>query len=162
MGLALGAVASRMGGCRTGACPATKKPITWVLFGGLLGAMVAFGTGSAAAAGGLDVPSLATPAEFEAKVLKSPTPVVVDFFATWCQPCHMLEPTLAAVEADYRGRVAFYRVDVDKAPELAKNWGIEAMPTVMVFDKGRPLGAPIVGLHAEGDYRAALDKALKG
>jgi thioredoxin 1 len=119
-----------------------------------------FHRGGRAASTLAQIPSVTTQQQFDARVLKSPTPVLVDFFATWCEPCHELEPTIASLETAYHGRVAFVRVDVDAASDVAKAQGIEAMPTLIVFSDGRQAVPPIVGVHPEEDYRRALDKAL--
>ena len=163
IGVILGGVAGYFGRCRTGACPLNGNPFTGAMFGGLIGAVIAFSLANRSAASGADmshIPTLATTQEFEENVLKASNPVLVDFFATWCGPCHELEPTIAALEAEYRGRVAFFRVDVDKSPDLAKAWSIEAMPTIVVFRGGSPAAAPMVGVQDERDYRRALDAAL--
>jgi len=163
IGALAGGVLGYYGRCRTGACPLTGNPFTGAMFGGLIGAVIAMSLGGRSAAGTdmSHIPTVATVEEFDAKVLKAPTPVLVDFFATWCGPCHKLEPTIAALEAEYRGRVAFFRVDVDKARDVAKAWGIENIPTVIVFRGGKGSAAPMVGVQAEQDYRAAIDEALR-
>lgn len=164
VGLAVGGVVGRLTKCRTGACGISRGPFTGALFGGLIGAMIAFaaggGTSTTSASDNLDVPSIATVEEFDAKVLKASTPVFVDFFATWCGPCHMLEPTIASLEADYHGRVAFLRVDVDAASEVAGAQGITAMPTIIVFRGGNRAAPPLLGVRPEEDYRRVLDEAL--
>jgi thioredoxin 1 len=162
IGLAAGGVAGYFGRCRTGACPLTGNPFTGAMFGGLIGAVIAMSLGSrfAASADMSNVPAIATVEEFDAKVLKAPTPVFVDFFATTCPPCRELEPTIAAMEAEYRGRVAFFRVDVEKSPDLVKAWSIEGTPTVIVFRGGKEAAAPLVGLQPQQGYRQALDAAL--
>ena len=63
--------------------------------------------------------------------IMSAKPMVVDFFATWCGPCKQLEPILAEVENNHKGDVIFQRIDVDQEPELAREFGIEAIPMLM-------------------------------
>lgn len=84
--------------------------------------------------------------EFEAQVLKASSPVVVDFYATWCGPCKRLSPMLDAIAGSYTNKVKFVKVDVDEATELTKKYEIEGMPTLLFFKNGevvdRMLGLP--------------------
>jgi thioredoxin 1 len=161
LGAGIGGLLGLWGKARGGTCPFFCHPLGGILLGAVLGGMT--GTTLASRPRGKDllvhIPTIATVQDFEAKVLKSPTPVLVDFFATWCGPCHELEPTIADLEARYRGRVAFFRVDVDQAKELAQTYGAPPVPTVIVFRRGAVV-ARVVGLSPEQDYVAPLDKAL--
>lgn len=62
-------------------------------------------------------------------------PIILDFYATWCRPCKMLEPHLVAIQKKYTGKLIIYRIDVDKQPELAQRFNIDAMPTVIFMNK---------------------------
>lgn len=73
---------------------------------------------------------------FESDVLKNDLPVLVDFFATWCGPCRMLSPILESLAKDYEGKLAFYKLDVDQAPDIAAEYGVMSIPTLIIFDKG--------------------------
>ena len=73
---------------------------------------------------------------FDAEVLQSEQPVLVDFWATWCGPCMMLGPIVAEVAAEYAGRVKVGKVNVDNAPELAARYGITSIPALLLFRKG--------------------------
>jgi thioredoxin 1 len=168
MGLAagglIGGVVGYAGKGRPGGRGFAGKPLVGTVFGALFGAGIAYSAFHRAVSGGTtlpNVPTISTSEEFDAKVLKSPTPVLVDFFATWCEPCHMLEPTIADLETAYHGRVAFFRVDVDKAPDLARAYDVQGMPSVFVFSDGNQASPALLGLRDEGDYRQALDKALE-
>lgn len=77
--------------------------------------------------------------EFESKVINAQGPVLVDFFATWCGPCKMLAPVLDEVAAEVAGKAEVYKVDVDQSADLASRYGIRSVPTLMVFENGKPV-----------------------
>ncbi len=73
---------------------------------------------------------------FERDVLKSNLPVLVDFWAVWCGPCKMLEPTVASIAEEYAGRAVVARLNVDENPETAGRYGIKGIPTLILFKDG--------------------------
>ena len=73
---------------------------------------------------------------FEADVLKSSLPVLVDFWAEWCGPCKMLAPILESVVDDYAGKVKIVKLNVDENPETAPKFGIRGIPTLILFKNG--------------------------
>ncbi len=73
---------------------------------------------------------------FDAEVLQSQTPVLIDFHATWCGPCKALSPIIAQIAEDFEGKIKVGKVDIDAAPKLASKYGIRSVPTVMVFENG--------------------------
>lgn len=77
---------------------------------------------------------------FEMVVLKSDRPYVLEFGATWCQPCKRLEPELEKLQAGLNGKVKFGQVDVDSSADLAAQFGVMGVPTVIVFDHGSAHG----------------------
>jgi thioredoxin 1 len=77
--------------------------------------------------------------DFEAKVLNNARPVLVEFGAPWCGPCKLLEPVLVEMAGDYLGKVDFFTVDVDQSPELAMQYGVMGVPTVIIFREGQPI-----------------------
>ena len=97
-----------------------------------------------------------TDQNFEDEVLKSPTPVLVDFWADWCMPCKMLAPTIAKIAGDYVGKVKVGKVDTDANREISIKYGISAIPTVILFKNGQ-VAQKFVGLRQERDFKAALD-----
>ena len=70
-------------------------------------------------------------------VLKSSVPVILDFYATWCRPCKMLAPELKALQKEYEGKLVIYKIDVDKERELARFFGVQAMPTIYFIPMNR-------------------------
>lgn len=77
-----------------------------------------------------------TNANFESEVLKSDIPVIVDFWATWCGPCRMIAPILAEIAEENAGRIKVGKVNVDEQMELAVKFGIQSIPTLLVFQNG--------------------------
>jgi thioredoxin 1 len=96
---------------------------------------------------------------FEADVLKSDVPVLVDFTATWCGPCRALAPILEQVAKDYEGRVKVGKVDVDECPDLAAKYRVSGVPTVLVIKEGKVVGQSI-GLVQKTKLADMLDRAL--
>jgi thioredoxin len=104
--------------------------------------------------------ALAVTAEtFEQEVLRSPLPVVVDFWAAWCVPCRMVTPVLEELAVTYAGRLRFVAVDTDANPELAQRYGILSIPTLYVFHQGE-LVRSLPGAREKLAYAAELDGAL--
>lgn len=96
---------------------------------------------------------------FEQEVLKSEMPVVVDFWADWCTPCHMLAPTLDELEKEYAGRVKFGKLNVDENIKTPGTFGIMSLPTVVVFKAGKPV-ATAVGVQPKDVFKKHIDEAL--
>lgn len=97
--------------------------------------------------------------EFEREVLRATEPVLVDFFATWCGPCRALAPTLDELAIDLAGRARIVKLDVDQAPELARQHDVSSIPCLVVFKGGREVGR-IVGAVPKRRIAGALEDAL--
>jgi len=104
-----------------------------------------------------------TDQNFEAEVLKSSVPVLVDFWADWCPPCVKLGPTIEKLAADYVGRVSIGKFNTDANQNFAFKYGINALPTVILFRDGEVV-QKFVGFNGakqEKEFREALDAAAK-
>jgi thioredoxin 1 len=97
-----------------------------------------------------------TQGEFTNEVRRCSQPVVVDFYATWCEPCRVLAPLLDRVADGYTNKIKFVKVNVDESPELAQSYQVQAIPVVTMFKDGKVVDQ-ISGLPTEADLRSKLD-----
>ena len=97
--------------------------------------------------------------EFETEVLKSNIPVLVDFYADWCGPCHAIAPTIEALSNEFEGKVKFVKVDVDANQEVASRYEIMSIPTIMMFENGK-VEDSIVGAYPANVYKQHIERAL--
>ena len=104
-------------------------------------------------------PVAVTDGDFGNQVINSSTPVLVDFWAEWCGPCRALGPVIESLSEDYAGQVKVAKVDVDSNPQVAMQFGIRSIPTVMLFDKGQIVDT-FIGVRPKSDYAASLDKVV--
>ncbi len=85
--------------------------------------------------------------------------VLVDFWATWCGPCKMVGPIIEQLAVDYEGKAAVVKVDVDEEPELAAKFGIQSIPTIILFQDGKQVASD-VGARPADFYKDLLDSNL--
>jgi thioredoxin 1 len=97
--------------------------------------------------------------EFDAQVLKSEVPVLVDFWAEWCGPCKAIGPSVEELATDYAGKAKVFKVDVDTEGELAQQYGVMSIPALLVF-KGGKVVDQMVGAAPKQTIAGLIDRAL--
>ncbi len=97
--------------------------------------------------------------DFNREVVESDRPVLVDFWANWCQPCHMLAPIVEQLADEYAGRITVAKVDTDANRDLSLEYAINSLPTLLLFKDGEVVER-FVGVRTKAEYTAALDAVL--
>lgn len=100
-----------------------------------------------------------TKANFESEVLNHNGTVLVDFWASWCGPCKMVSPVIDALSEEYSGRLKVGKVNVDEESELASNFAIVSIPTVILFRNGK-IEERLVGAYSQDSYEEIIEKYL--
>lgn len=100
-----------------------------------------------------------TDQNFDADVLKSDVPVVVDFWAEWCTPCRIVTPIIEELAKEYTGKVKVGKLNVDENQEASQNYHVMSIPTVMIFKNGQPVNS-VVGAQSKENFKKAIDEVL--
>lgn len=99
---------------------------------------------------------VSTDSSFKADVLDSTTPVVVDFWATWCAPCKALSPALEDLAGQYKGKIRVVKVNVDENQVVAQQFGVMTLPTILTFKGGKVINQLVGGVT-----RAKIEESIK-
>jgi len=162
IGGSLGALLGHVGKCSTGACPLTANPLRGSLYGAFLGVLFATTMGGnrrAAYASDGAALRIESTDSFQSQVMESQQPVLVDFYSPHCPPCHRLAPIVDKLAEDYAGRAVVVKVDVQKLPQIAQQFGVYGTPTVIILKNGQEVKRS-VGLEQEQAYAEQLDLLL--
>ena len=105
------------------------------------------------------MPQTVTDADFAAEVLKSPLPVLVDFFAPWCGPCRAMHSVMEDLAKDYEGKVKIVKLNVDEQGQTASEFSVMSIPTFILFKDGKPV-KDFMGAQPKEAVRNLIDAAL--
>ena len=100
-----------------------------------------------------------TDANFDSEVIKSDTPVLVDFWAPWCGPCKMIAPIVEEISTEYDGRLKVGKVNTDDNQKVASDYGVMSIPTLMIFKDGEVVER-IIGAQPKGALTTKIDDVL--
>lgn len=100
-----------------------------------------------------------TDQDFEEQVLKSDTPVVVDFWAPWCAPCRIVTPIIDELAKEYEGKVKVGKMNVDDNTNYPSKYGVMSIPSILIFKNGQPVKT-MIGAQSKENYKKGLDEAL--
>ncbi|CAD5174799.1 uncharacterized protein LOC135637356 [Musa acuminata AAA Group] len=98
-----------------------------------------------------------TKSTWQSLVLDSSVPVLIDFWAPWCGPCRMIEPTVVKLAKAYEGKLKCYKLNTDESPDIATQYGIRSIPTMMIFKNGEKKDA-VIGAVPESTLVASIEK----
>jgi thioredoxin 1 len=104
-------------------------------------------------------PFTVTAANFEAEVLKSTIPVLIDFWAPWCGPCRMIAPSVEEMATQYAGKLKVGKLNVDEHPAIAQDYGITGIPALLFFEDGQVVET-VVGAVPKSTLQGKVDKVL--
>lgn len=100
-----------------------------------------------------------TDQNFEEEVIKSKTPVLVDFWAAWCGPCKIVSPVIEELAEEYSGKLKVGKLNVDENQESSMKFSVMSIPTIMLFKGGQPVKA-VIGAQSKENFKKAIDEVL--
>jgi thioredoxin 1 len=100
-----------------------------------------------------------TDASFENEVLKSDTPVLVDFWAEWCAPCRAIAPVIKEIADEKGSKLKVVKINIDESPQTPGTYGIRSIPTVLVFKDGQVV-SQLTGARPKGDFEEMVDGVI--
>jgi thioredoxin 1 len=105
------------------------------------------------------MPTIVNSSNFEQEVLKSELPILVDFWAEWCGPCKMVDPTIEALAKEREGKLRFGKLNVDESSDVAAKFGVMSIPTYIIFKGGQKIGS-FVGALPKESFEKHVDEIL--
>lgn len=109
--------------------------------------------------GGNEMSLHLTKENWETEVNQSNIPVLIDFWAEWCHPCHMMEPIFEELGKEYEGKIKFAKLDIEEVPEYPEKLGVSGIPTLIMFKSGKEVGR-IVGFAPKDRLKAKIEELL--
>lgn len=100
-----------------------------------------------------------TDSNFDAEVLQSRIPVVVDFWAEWCTPCRIVTPIIEELATEYSGKVKVGKLNVDENQEYSGKYNVMSIPTILLFKNGQPVKS-VIGAQSKENFKKAIDEVL--
>ena len=100
-----------------------------------------------------------TDTTFQQDVIKSDVPVLVDFWAEWCQPCKMVSPVLDELGEEYKGKIKVAKMNVDENTQVPSAFGIMSIPTIIIFKGGKPLKT-LIGVQGKDTFKKAVEEVI--
>lgn len=108
----------------------------------------------------INMPIILTDENFEKEILGKDKLVLVDFFADWCEPCHILAPIIEKLADEFKEKIVLMKANINKAPIVSQKFGIEQIPTVIIFKKGKPISG-FIGLSSQAAIKEWLENIIK-
>jgi len=161
IGGVIGAGLGYFGKCSSGSCPLTANPYRGAIYGAVMGALLVsvFSRTPKEKEESSNIVHIDNEVDFKTHVLDAHGICLVDLFSNRCPPCQVLAPTISSLADKYAGKVTVCKVDVDRAPAVAQQYGVRAIPTVLIINNGKEVNR-LVGLQSETEYIALLDKLV--